>query len=92
MSNIAHKLVFNLRKLRRKGFIGETVSISMDNLRFMVNISTDEGRLARPLIIVENGKSKLTVGVMEDILNKKKSFFDLVKEGILEYLDVVFSS
>ena len=38
------------------------------------------------------GKSKLTVGVMEDILNKKKSFFDLVKEGILEYLDVVFSS
>ena len=54
----------------------------------MVNISTDEGRLARPLIIVEKGISKLTKAVMDEVLNKKKTFFDLVKEGILEYLDV----
>ncbi len=55
----------------------------------MVNISTDEGRLARPLIIVEKGISKLTEQLMDDILKERKTFFDLVKEGIIEYLDVI---
>jgi DNA-directed RNA polymerase III subunit RPC2 len=60
VTNNGHYLVNSLRNIRRKGYIGDTISISIDKLRNMVNISTDEGRLARPLIIVEKGISKLT--------------------------------
>lgn len=48
-------LVTEFRKLRRKGLIGEFVSIFLDEKRKSVNIASDYGRLTRPLIIVEHG-------------------------------------
>jgi hypothetical protein len=55
-----HRLGLQLRRLRRCGRIGRYVSIHVqENLR-AVNLSSDGGRVCRPLIIVENGQPKVT--------------------------------
>ena len=48
-------LTEELRLLRRRGKINEFVSVSIDDKRKSVNISSDSGRLVRPLLIVKDG-------------------------------------
>ena len=50
-------------------------------------MSTEIGRVLRPLIIVENGKSKLRDEHILLLEQDKISFNDLIKQGIIEYLD-----
>lgn len=45
--------------MRRKGRIASTISISLNYERRSVNIDTDDGRICRPLIIVEKGIPKV---------------------------------
>jgi DNA-directed RNA polymerase III subunit RPC2 len=45
--------------MRRKGKIGSTISVSVNEQRRSVSIDTDEGRICRPLIIVENWVPKI---------------------------------
>ena len=54
------RFVTNFRKLRRLGQISEFVSIYVNQHHNGVHIATDGGRICRPLIIVENKKSKVT--------------------------------
>ena len=82
------KLVSDFRKLRRTGRINPFVSIFRNIAYQTVNISSDGGRVCRPLIIVEKGVPKVKVDEIEDIVNGVKMFDDLVKEGKIEYLDV----
>ena len=52
-----------------------------------VHIETCKGRSLRPLIVVKDGKPLLT-DVHIDQLNKKEiQWSDLVKQGVVEYLD-----
>jgi DNA-directed RNA polymerase subunit B' len=46
-----------------------------------------DGRARRPLIIVEKGKSKLTKEHIDKLLKDEISWDDLLKEGVVEYLD-----
>lgn len=55
--------------MRRRGKIGESISISLNYERRSVSIDTDDGRIARPLIIVEDGVPK--VGLKELEMLKK---------------------
>lgn len=55
-----HYLVKQIRLLRRRGRIGEFVSVYLNEMHQTVYIATDGGRVCRPLLIVENGKLKLT--------------------------------
>lgn len=48
-------LANDIRKLRRSGKINEFVTVYIDTIRRTVNVSSDGGRLVRPLIIVKNG-------------------------------------
>jgi hypothetical protein len=48
-----------LKRYRRAGKINEFISISYSEKLRVINISSDYGRLTRPYIIVEKGKSKL---------------------------------
>jgi len=52
-----------------------------------VYVNTDEGRLLRPLIVVEKGKPKLTVEHVKLLEKGKWTFWDLVEKGIVEFLD-----
>ena len=53
-----------------------------------IYIASDGGRLVRPLIIVENGKSKIKQVDISDLSLGLKDFNDFIREGLIEYLDV----
>lgn len=78
----------DLRTLRRRGKIGDSISLYINRDRKTVNIDTDDGRICRPYIVVERTVPALQSRHIQQLKNKQKSFKDLVNEGILEYLDV----
>ncbi len=81
------KLVEELRKKRRNGQIPFTVSISYNDITNEVYIYTDAGRLARPVIVVKDGKPLLTEEHVKKLREGKLKWEDLIKKGIVEYLD-----
>eukprot|EP00388_Colpodella_angusta_P000296 GDKJ01001131.1.p1 GENE.GDKJ01001131.1~~GDKJ01001131.1.p1 ORF type:complete len:1201 (+),score=305.88 GDKJ01001131.1:22-3624(+) len=82
------RFVRNLRELRRSGYVGEFVSIYSNNVQRAVFISSDGGRLCRPLIIIRGGQLSLTDKHIAAIKNNKISFQDLITNGVLEWIDV----
>lgn len=83
------ELVTELRSLRRNGEINNNVNVALYNYKHVqeVWINTDEGRVRRPLIIVEKGVPKLNRNHVEAIKNRISRFRDLVSTGIIEFLD-----
>ncbi len=79
--------VKRIRKLRREGKIPYTVNISYLPFKEEVRVTTDGGRVRRPLIVVENGIPKLTKEHVEKLRKGELKWGDLVKMGIIEYLD-----
>lgn len=53
-------LANKIRFLRRKGMVGEFVSVYLHSVRRAVYIASDGGRVCRPLLVVENGRTRLT--------------------------------
>ncbi|TPX33685.1 DNA-directed RNA polymerase [Synchytrium microbalum] len=80
--------VRQLRLLRRRGRITPFVSVCKSDPQKSVHISADGGRICRPLIVVEKGKSKIGKKEIRDIMRGFRTFEDLVAEGKVEYLDV----
>lgn len=76
------------RRFRRMGRISEFVSIYINHQHNGVHIATDEGRVCRPLIVVEKGKSKVTSRFLESLRKGTMDFDDALSRGIVEYLDV----
>ncbi len=83
------KLAREFRRLRRQGKIPFEASIAYIESGVVgeVYVNTDAGRLMRPLIVVEDGKILLTRDHVEKIRRGEMSFTDLVKAGVIEYLD-----
>ena len=76
----------SFRKLRRAGRIGEFVSVyTADGC---VYISSDGGRVCRPLIIIERGEPLLTQEHLDELKDGHRTFNDFLREGLVEYLDV----
>lgn len=78
----------NFRKLRKHGRIQEFVSLTVADSQRSIYIASDGGRLVRPLIIVENGNSKVQQRDIDDLQAGLKDFNDFLREGLIEYLDV----
>ena len=76
------------RKLRRMSRISEFVSIFINHHHASVHIATDEGRICRPLIVVEKGKSKVTTRHLKALRKGTMSFDHFLARGLVEYLDV----
>ncbi len=81
------KLKTDFLKKRRDGSIDPQINLSYFKSTKEIYINTDSGRVQRPLIVVDNGKSLLTEKHVQDIINKKIDWHDLVVNGIVEYLD-----
>ncbi|KAJ1608596.1 DNA-directed RNA polymerase beta subunit [Cryptosporidium canis] len=81
-------LASQLRNLRRRGFIGQFVSIFCNHIHSSVQIATDGGRLCRPLIIVDNGVPRLREEHIEQLEKGEIIFSDCISQGILEWIDV----
>jgi DNA-directed RNA polymerase subunit B len=85
------ELTREFRKRRRLGEISSEINITyfskMRGEREEIYVNCDEGRVRRPLIIVENGVPKLQPEHIEKIKSGEWSWEDLIKNGIIEYLD-----
>ncbi|MFH1399930.1 MAG: DNA-directed RNA polymerase subunit B, partial [Nanoarchaeota archaeon] len=62
------------------------------NARYSVSedkafVEVVKGRCTRPLIVVKDGKSTLTRQMVDQLRRNELSWSDLVKQGVIEYLD-----
>jgi DNA-directed RNA polymerase subunit B' len=81
------EMVEEIRKKRRHGILPDQLNISYHHEFNEIRINTDAGRARRPLIVVEDGKAKLTKEHIEKLKTGKITWGYLVKHGIIEYID-----
>lgn len=83
----AELFVNDVRKLRRKRRIASFVSVYRTISQKTVNISSDGGRVCRPLIVVTNGVPQVKQSDIMHVMDGVLKFDDLVETGKIEYLD-----
>ena len=76
-----------VRQARRSGAVSGEVNVTYVKKLNAVHINTDFGRVRKPYIVVENGRSKLTDELVARIKSKEIDFSYLMRNGIIEYLD-----
>jgi DNA-directed RNA polymerase subunit B' len=81
------EFVRDIKRKRRHNIIPDELNISYRPEFGEIRINTDSGRARRPLIIVENGKLKLTKEHIRKLESGKITWNYLLKHGIIEYLD-----
>jgi len=81
------EFVKEIREKRRNNEFPIEMSIRNDDVLEVILISTEVGRALRPLIIVENGVSKLKNEHLIGLEQRTLKWDDLIKQGIVEYLD-----
>lgn len=80
-------LVDTFREMRRKGEISGEANISYYSNYNEIYVNSDEGRIRRPLIVVDDGRPLLKQRYIRNIRQDRWAWSDLVREGIIEYLD-----
>lgn len=76
-----------VREKRRARDFPLQMNVRKDEGLQTVSISTESGRTLRPLIIVENGVSKLKDEHLVQLEQNVMAWKDLLEQGIIEYLD-----
>jgi DNA-directed RNA polymerase II subunit RPB2 len=81
-----------LKEKKYKGIIHIYTSIAFDYNEKIIYITSDAGRLLRPLFKVKNNKLLITSQIVNDLKNGKIIWNDLVssmnlKESVIEYVD-----
>ncbi len=80
-------LTNTFREMRRKGEISGEANIVYYRNYNEIYVNCDEGRIRRPLIVIEDGKPLLKQRYIRNIRQDRWAWSDLVREGIIEYLD-----
>jgi len=81
------ELVEEVRQRRRSGLLSSEVNVRFDENMNEIIINCDEGRLRRPLLVVRHGKTMLTRRHVEDMRANKLRWSDLIREGVVEWID-----
>lgn len=76
-----------MREKRRSGEVSDEMNITYYNDTDEIYIFNDPGRARRPLILVKDGAPLLKDEHLDKIANGELKWDDLVKKGIIEYLD-----
>ncbi len=80
-------LVKTIRQQRRAGELDNEVNIAYYEGTHEVQVNCDAGRVRRPVIVIENGKSRLTDEHLRMIADGEWGFIDLLRNGIIEFID-----
>lgn len=72
---------------RRMNRVPQAVNVFHETQTDNVYIETSRGRSTRPLIVVKEGKPTLTKRHKEQLKKNEIAWSDLVKQGVIEYLD-----
>ena len=72
---------------RRMNRVDSAANVCVDKKTGNVYVETARGRTTRPLIVVKEGKSLLTKKHFEQLKKNEICWSDLLKQGIIEYLD-----
>lgn len=81
------ELVEALKRKRRKNELPLDMNVCYYHDTDEVYINTDAGRTRRPVIVVEDGKPKLTEEHIEKLEKGEIKWKDLTDKGIIEFLD-----
>ena len=76
-----------VREYRRSNEFPRELSVRYDPIMNYITISTEVGRVLRPIIVVEQGASKLKDEHLVLLESDNLNWSDLVKEGVIEYID-----
>lgn len=79
--------VEEVRKNRRNGILPNELNIVYLKPIDEIHINCDKGRVRKPYIIVENGKSRYTEELKQKLRSNEINYPYLVRKGIIEYLD-----
>ena len=83
------KFVDEFKAKRRSGEIETHYNIYYNKQLDFVYLEGTPGRIRRPLIVVENGKSKLTDDLIAQLKDESLTYNDLVTQGVIEYVDAM---
>ena len=86
-TNEPEKLVNEIREKRRNGLLSSQINVAYHKHMDEVKILADSGRVRRPAIVIENGKPRLNQEHIEKLRKGEMKWDDLIKLGIIEYLD-----
>jgi DNA-directed RNA polymerase subunit B len=81
------EFVKNIKEKRRHAELPIQINIRYDENFQTITIYTEPGRVLRPLIIVENGASRLKNEHLVRVEQGEIGWKELIKDGIIEYLD-----
>ena len=81
------EFVQKIREERRKGTVTEKLNVYYNEKSNEVQLESSKGRARRPLIIVKDGVPLLTERHIKQLEKNEISWSDLVKQGIIEYVD-----
>lgn len=81
------ELAYELRRLRRIGRLSSEVNVAYFRDVKELYVNCDPGRCRRPLIVVDNGKPLISKSHIEALRKGILSWDDLVKMGLIEYVD-----
>ena len=77
----------NLREKRRTKQLPLETSVYYDPDKETIFISTEVGRVLRPLIVVKNGNSLFSETHTESLKHEKLTWQSLIDQGVIEYID-----
>jgi len=81
------QFILQLREKRRAAELPSELSVRYDKPTGMVFLTTDVGRVIRPLVIVKNSQSMLKPEHVESLARGEMNWDDLISLGIIEYVD-----
>jgi DNA-directed RNA polymerase subunit B len=79
--------IYELKEKRRHGELPIELSIRYNPQLDNILLSTEVGRVMRPLIIIDSGKPRLNEEHLRLLRENSLKWDDLLKNGIIEYLD-----
>jgi len=83
----AKEFVNVLREKRRVGEMPNELSVNSDEFLNTLFLSTEIGRVLRPLLVVKDGKTLLKEEHLKLVKSRGLTWEDLVAQGIIEYID-----